>query len=332
MIDCNMLRIALIGCGEHGSSTLLPLLHDLDSVEPVAVCDLEGSKAERAARRYRLPHWSTDYRKLMDDRQLDLQAVVLACGPDDHERMIDDAIDRGLHVFVEKPPGRSQAVIQRLGQFALDRHITTQVGHNFRYSDACKEFSAHWASPDYGRPLLVEAHYYSSWPTIPRWGLPSVFESFVLTHLVHILDLLVHLLGVPTVRGCHVTRSDRDACALTTDLVWAPGIIGILTATTAAPHFDFGVRIVTDSGAIMQLEGLRRVRVLSAGENRKRWSTLWERGSFAGGPRDNGYLAELKAFCEAVNEKRAAVPSLADEVCIYQLVEDMKALAPGTNF
>lgn len=71
------LRIALVGAGNRGSGTYLPIIAKLgDDLELVAVCDVDAGKAELAASKYNVPHFS-DIGAMVDQTKPDIAAVVV---------------------------------------------------------------------------------------------------------------------------------------------------------------------------------------------------------------------------------------------------------------
>jgi len=93
------LNIALIGAFGRGRQ----LYHDLKTQNIVAICDVHGECMALAEKEFPKAKQYTDWRKCLE--QKDLQAVVI-CTPDHHHAFISIwAMNRGLHVYCEKPLG-----------------------------------------------------------------------------------------------------------------------------------------------------------------------------------------------------------------------------------
>ena len=93
------LNIALIGAHGRGSQHY----RSLESENVVAICDVHAGNMALAAAQYPGAKQYTDWRKCLDQKDLD---AVMICTPDHHHAFISIwAMNRGLHVYCEKPLG-----------------------------------------------------------------------------------------------------------------------------------------------------------------------------------------------------------------------------------
>lgn len=93
----NKLNIALIGCWGRGTAH-----HKmLEQENVVALCDINSKALDAAGQKFPKATKYTDWRKCLDQKNLD---AVVTCTPDHHHAFISIwAMNRGLHVFGEKP-------------------------------------------------------------------------------------------------------------------------------------------------------------------------------------------------------------------------------------
>src|SRR5690242_18980482 len=102
------IKLVFIGCGQIGNFAHLPALAALQSrgiIDVVGVCDADAGKAEAAARKFSIPNAGTDWRRLVEDTGARTVSVCLPPGP--NASVSIEALEAGLHVICEKPPGRS---------------------------------------------------------------------------------------------------------------------------------------------------------------------------------------------------------------------------------
>lgn len=93
------LNIALIGAHGRGSQHY----RSLEGENVVAICDVHAGNMALAAAQYPNAKQYTDWRRCLDQKDLD---AVMICTPDHHHAFISIwAMNRGLHVFCEKPLG-----------------------------------------------------------------------------------------------------------------------------------------------------------------------------------------------------------------------------------
>ena len=95
-------RLALVGCGDVAQRDYLPELRRLrDRAELVAVCGRTEERTRSVAEKYDVPSWYTDYERMLTETDAD--AVVNLTPMQAHFRITLAALERGLHVYTEKP-------------------------------------------------------------------------------------------------------------------------------------------------------------------------------------------------------------------------------------
>jgi len=95
------IRIAVIGTGIMGHNDLESALK-VPGVELVAACDLYTGRLERMKEMYGKDLFTTrDYREILEKK--DIEAVIVATSDNWHSRICIDALNKGKHVYCEKP-------------------------------------------------------------------------------------------------------------------------------------------------------------------------------------------------------------------------------------
>ena len=101
-------RIAVIGTGIMGHNDLETALK-VPGVELAAACDLYTGRLERMKELYGKDLFTTkDYREILEKKDID--AVIIATSDNWHSRISIDALNKGKHVYCEKP------MVHRLNQ------------------------------------------------------------------------------------------------------------------------------------------------------------------------------------------------------------------------
>lgn len=100
MSGSRKVRCGVIGAGWWATYAHLPALVQHGCAEVVAIQKRRIDEARKVAADFGVPQVFTDYRELLD---VDLDAVVIASSPNLHYEQTLAAIERGLHVLVEKP-------------------------------------------------------------------------------------------------------------------------------------------------------------------------------------------------------------------------------------
>ncbi|MCR9120152.1 MAG: Gfo/Idh/MocA family oxidoreductase, partial [bacterium] len=116
------LNIGVIGVGGRGAADLAAVAGE----NIVALCDVDTNRLNGAAARYPDAKTYFDYRKLLE--QKDLDAVVIATPDHHHAPATIRAINRKLHVYCEKPLTHTVNEARKIAQAAEEMKVATQMG------------------------------------------------------------------------------------------------------------------------------------------------------------------------------------------------------------
>ena len=122
-------RFGVIGTGfSRGTQIPALILHPKTSVVGVASRTLK--KAEKTARDFDIPFWTTDYRELLAQN---LDAVIITTPTVHHAEMTEAACEKGLHVICEKPTAMNATEAERMLKVAEKAGVVHMIDHEFRY-------------------------------------------------------------------------------------------------------------------------------------------------------------------------------------------------------
>jgi len=120
----NKLNVALIGVGGRGRAHQGPI----SSENIVALCDVDENHLATAAKKFPNAKQYVDWRKCLDQKGLD---AVICCTTDHtHAFVANWAMNRGLHIYCEKPLGNSveEARVVRATYLKNKHKLATQCG------------------------------------------------------------------------------------------------------------------------------------------------------------------------------------------------------------
>jgi predicted dehydrogenase len=120
----NKLNVAVIGAWGRGAAHF----GALGGENVVALCDINEEHLATAAKRFPNAKTYVDWRQCLE--QKDLNAVVCATADHTHAFIANWALNRGLHVYCEKPLGNSveEARVVRANYLKNKNKLATQVG------------------------------------------------------------------------------------------------------------------------------------------------------------------------------------------------------------
>ncbi|MCY2992436.1 MAG: Gfo/Idh/MocA family oxidoreductase [Planctomycetota bacterium] len=131
------LNIAGIGVGGMGGG-------DLSAVSGqnnvVALADVDWGYAGKTAERYPNAKKFADFRKMFDELEKNIDAVIVATPDHCHAVAAMAAIKRGKHVYCEKPLAHSVYEVRALMKAAQEHKVVTQLGNQGHSSDTIRMF------------------------------------------------------------------------------------------------------------------------------------------------------------------------------------------------
>ncbi len=221
------LKIGWIGCGLHATQMLLPQLvrHD---VQIAALCDIDGNRLASAGRQFGVSQLTSDAEELI--RRSDIDAVGMAVGPDQHLLFGKIALERGLPVFMEKPPSGSAAGARELLTASEKSGKPLLVGFMKRYSVGNKIAANILRSGRFGEIYGLTGYYM----TAPGYFAGNVdYTGFFLHHCVHYMDLVSFLVSPVTKLTARKVEKDRGKVLFHVNFDFECGAIGTIAMGTA---------------------------------------------------------------------------------------------------
>jgi predicted dehydrogenase len=193
-----MLRIGMVGLGKMGLSHLaIVRAHPL--VQRVVACDSSAYLTDVLGKHASLTCYD-DYERMLEKEPLD--AVIISTPSKLHAAMVTKALERGLHVFCEKPFVLDVADGERLVEQAEGRKLVTQVGYHYRFVGAFREAARIVQSGAIGRVHHVRAEAYGPVVLRPKGGTWRSAKAegggALYDYACHALDLVNAIAGVPS--------------------------------------------------------------------------------------------------------------------------------------
>jgi predicted dehydrogenase len=191
-----MIRLGIVGCGAVTERHHLPALKRVRDIGVIALADADRSRldllSEKGQARY--PNW----RELIDDRNVDAVAVCLP--PQLHAEVALAALEKGKHIFIEKPLALNLADCDRLVEAsARDPSRKVMVGFNLRWHRLVRQARDIISRDELGPIKLVRTVFTSekqsnatnnAWRNSPEAGGGVIFDLGV-----HHFDLVRFLFG-----------------------------------------------------------------------------------------------------------------------------------------
>ena len=189
----NLLRVLLVGCGNMGASHALSY-HTLKGFEICGLVSTGKSKEilnEKLGGDYTL---FNSFEEALENTQPD--AVCISTYPDTHESFAIKALEKGCHVFIEKPLADSVRGAEKVAEAARKAKRKLVVGYILRHHPSWERFIE--LSLELGKPLVMRMNLNQQ-----SQGKSWAVHRNLLKSLSPIVDCGVHYIDVM----CQMTRS-----------------------------------------------------------------------------------------------------------------------------
>ena len=263
-----VLKVGFIGCGGIAGYHFNHYTEKLAEARITAVCDLIDERAAAAAKRFSATAYK-DYREMLNREELD--AVYICVEPCAHDGMELMAIEKGCHLFVEKPVALDLAYAQKVEKALNDKGLINAAGFQDRYIDFVPTMQ-NWVNTN-------EVGFFTGWwvggmPGVWWWRNRKTSGGQAVEQTIHIFDMCRNLFGeVVEVqafgrRGVidDVDNYDtEDASAV--NLKFESGVIGTVYSGcfVRGPGSKCGIEIFAKNG---HLEYVERVSMTIQEQNR----------------------------------------------------------------
>ncbi|HEY0810621.1 MAG TPA: Gfo/Idh/MocA family oxidoreductase [Longimicrobiales bacterium] len=193
-----MIRMGVAGLGKMGISHLA-IANTHPDVEVAAVCDTHGYVTDVLGKHTPTRCYAR-YEEMLSAEKLD--AVILATPSKLHAPMVAAALQRGLHVFCEKPFVLDVNDGEHLIELADSAQLVTQVGYHFRFVAAFAEAARivqagalgtiHHARVEAYGPVVLRPNG-STWRSARSEGGGALYD-----YACHAIDLINLFMGPPS--------------------------------------------------------------------------------------------------------------------------------------
>jgi len=241
-----ILRVGVAGCGGLGR-TEAKIVHDLDGVELVGVCDVILANAQQAAADLGIEKAYSDHRQLIEENNLDCLLVVTPTYT--HAEITVDAANAGLHIFCEKPMAITLQECDAMLEATERNNVKLMIGFVRRFQPNYREMKRRIDAGDIGEVRLVQSVRMGGRPPIGigEWRRERNKVGGLHSAYIHEMDQMLWLGGeVKTVRGVanFGTLENTDV----EDSIWmclefANGAIGAMGSSQVYPigWYELGV-------------------------------------------------------------------------------------------
>jgi len=331
-----MIRIGIIGSG-FGLYGLLPAFRSLEECEVVAISGKKTERVRAYCESIRLKKIYKDWKVMLETEKLD--AVAIAMPPRIQYEIAMTAMEKGLHVFAEKPLAASTQQAQELKTRAEEKNVVTTVDFIFPEIQAWQTVKHMLEEETYGRlqHMSVDWDFQSydlrhgivSWKTDVTEGGGAL--SFYFSHVLYYIEYFAGKIDVIKSKFTHSSVSlNGGEVGVDIEFRSASGMTGYahIDANNKELYRHRLTFECTDATIILESsEGITShfaIRILTAGNDSK---IPVIRDSSRKEEEDERVATVRKIasrFIEGCENKKHVIPSFADGLRVQELIDSIR--------
>lgn len=152
-------RVAVIGAGGRAVGAHYPCFAELPGCELAGVCDIDETRLTSVCDRFGVSGRYTDFRQMIEVEKPD--AVYAFMPPHHLYDVAAEVMERGCHLFIEKPPAVTTEQVRQLAIIAQKQGVQTGVTFQRRYSPLIRQGKARCEAR--GAVHTAHASFYKNW-------------------------------------------------------------------------------------------------------------------------------------------------------------------------
>jgi myo-inositol 2-dehydrogenase/D-chiro-inositol 1-dehydrogenase len=291
------LRLGIIGAGPIVEKKHLPALAEVPELAVVALCRRNHQELHQLADRFRIAQRSTDYRDLLGANDID--AVLIATGPEAQPQMVIEAAAAHKHIFVEKPMAETAAQAGQMAEAIKAAKVHFHIGFNKRFYYGYRQAKTLIQAGEIGELSGLQARF---------WFQPGRRDP-MLHNGIHFFDLISFFMGPVSevfARRYTLPPPDPHVAApetLSVSMQFETGAVGNLLLSSLASwnYVNEHIDLIGSNHNVLSIENGRQVRVFRRGEDQP--AQLYENTlsvHWWSGHEEQGFVPQLRAFAQSI--------------------------------
>ncbi len=302
----SVINIGVIGLGSFTTSTVLPHLKEAigrnTDVKITAVANTTGKKADQVAKQWNANYATNDYRKILEDKNIDL--VICATRHSSHAKIAEEALALNKNLYLEKPVALNDEELEKVIAAAKKSKGRLFTGFNRRFSkhflEAKKEFAG-------SAPMMIL--YRVNYPFSERdhWSYDLKEGGRLIGEDVHFVDAFQYLFHARPVRISGALIGSGGAVAheenISVSIEYANGSIGTLFYS-ALGSFRLPKECIEiyGGGKTMTIDNFKSGHLFYPDKTKN--ISLWHQ--------DKGYTRQLEVFIDCIKNGKPSPYDLQD--------------------
>ena len=293
------MKIGIIGLGDIAQKAYLPLITQLEEVEPY-FCTRTESTLKQLGEKYRVDKLFTSIDQLLEEG---LDAAFVHAATEAHYPLVKKLLKNGIPTFVDKPLTYHLEQTEELIRLAEDQELVLMIGFNRRYVPTYRSFLEIEAP----KTIIMEKN---------RTYQPGEPRSFILDDFIHVIDTIAYLMEEVDLNQIAVDKIKRDHKLLQVMLTLKNGentAIGIMNRDNAITEETLEVMGLKQK---QKIKNITQIIDYADGGEKHSQTAGWNKMGY-----DRGFVDMINEFLERVKKGENNKKELAADLLTHRLAE-----------
>ena len=194
------MKIVMAGQGAFGQKHL-DAIKNIPGIEVVSLAGGSPGTTEEVAKKYGIPHWTTDFSEALAQPGVD--AVILTTPTQIHAKQATQAMEAGKHVMVEIPMADTLADAEWICDVQKKTGLVAMAGHTRRFNPSHQYVHNKIKAGEFNIQQMDVQTYFFRRTNMNAMGQPRSWTDHLLWHhACHTVDLFQYQTG----EVCSVAR------------------------------------------------------------------------------------------------------------------------------
>ncbi len=323
-ITKSIINVGVIGAGGFASRNHLPNVNNLpEFFELVAIADINPSNLKMAGNKFKPNYITTDYKKLLDDKNIDL--IIITTRHNLHSKFVIESLNAGKHVLVEKPLAMNQDELDDIHKALNKAETFLTVGFNRRYSPFIQKVK-NYLSKTSGS-VFINYRINAGFLPISHWTQnPKEGGGRIIGEGCHFIDLCNYIadsdikeINIGSIPLNNREISSKDNISIT--ISYENGSLAVINYVCIGSKklSKEYLEISTNKSSIV-IDDFIRIKMYDTGEDDIELKKI-----------DKGHFKEMEELGKLITGKKSLIPSVELDLLATQISIEINNSFNGSN-
>lgn len=324
------IRAGFIGLGDHANEQLLPSLLTIPNVELTAITSRNPEKLQLFGSKFKPKFTTNSWQDLINPDLID--AIIVSASPELHYQVAKKCLQKGIHVFIEKPPTQNLIQLEELIELKQKTNCKTFVGYNFTFSEAFEKMQKTLTNS----PIkLAKFRFLVGKLNQPTDGFETVLESNLYKMFIHPVHTLISIFGPYAKLHLFEQILTDNKFSMQVVFEFVSGGVAILDWGNYSNRFECRFELTNENCETGILDNLNHLEFWNLQDHKNsldftrefksKEKIIWDYSPLSGGFERTGYQSELKNFFKSIIQNKPTDCELKQSLEIYRAIVEIKS-------